>query len=358
MKKRQAILFIDRDGTLIDEPKSDFQVDKLEKLRLEPQVIPSLLILQQAGFKLFMVTNQDGLGTESFPQEYFDLPHNAMMQIFESQGVMFEEVLICPHFESDQCSCRKPKLGLVKSYLTQGLIDFERSYVIGDRETDLQLADAMGIQSIAYNAKNKNWPDIVSQLTQGDRIAKIERSTGETQIVVEVDLDQFKPSQINTGIGFFDHMLDQIAVHSGIYLKLNVLGDLNVDDHHSVEDSAIALGEALYQALGNKKGVGRFGFVLPMDESRAEILLDLSGRSYCVFEARFTRDQIGEMSTEMVQHFFKSLADALRCTLHVRVSGDNDHHQIESIFKAFGRTLRTCIARTGEQLPSSKGVLA
>ncbi len=354
----QKILFIDRDGTLIAEP-DDFQIDRFEKFRLQPGCIAALQKLRDAGWTFVMVSNQDGLGTESFPLKDFEGPQNLLLQILESQGISFQEILICPHKPEDQCECRKPKIGLVKAYLESGRIDSENSFVIGDRPTDVELAENMGLKAFLYNEKTLGWDEIARKilLMKRARRALVERVTKETKIRVEVDLDDCGSSDIHTGIGFFDHMLDQIATHAGIHLKILADGDLQVDDHHTIEDVGLVLGEALKKALGDKRGIGRFGFVLPMDECLAQCALDLSNRPYLVYSAQFKYQKVGDMSTEMIEHFFRSLSQTLGCTLHLKAEGANDHHRAESLFKVFARALREAIAVKGNTLASSKGVL-
>ncbi|MGX2968228.1 bifunctional histidinol-phosphatase/imidazoleglycerol-phosphate dehydratase HisB [Ursidibacter sp. B-7004-1] len=362
---QRPTLFIDRDGTLIDEPKTDFQIDSLEKLKLEKNVIPVLLKLKDH-YRFVMVSNQDGLGTNSFPQETFDKPHNAMLEIFRSQGIEFDAILICPHKPEDNCDCRKPKIKLLQKYIDKKLFDPNHSFVIGDRATDVQLAENLGIKALQYHPEKLNW-DLIAEKLLGElvstiserpkRFAEVVRTTKETDIKVQVWLDDAGVNQISTGVGFFDHMLDQIATHGGFRMNVQCKGDLWIDEHHTVEDTALALGTALKQALGDKRGIQRFGFVLPMDECKAECTMDLSGRPYFKFRAKFKREKVGDFSTEMTEHFFQSLAYTLMATLHLKTKGDNDHHKIESLFKVFGRTLRQCIKVEGNELPSSKGVL-
>ena len=355
----RRVLFVDRDGTLIEEPP-DERVDRLEKIRLLPDVIPALLALKRAGFRLVMVTNQDGLGTPALPQDAFDRAHRFTLDLFASQGISFDAVFICPHFLHEACGCRKPKIGLVEEYLKNNPIEAPRSFMVGDRDTDLEFARNIGVEGLRVRvdgAAAESWPAIADRILSAPRRARTERTTRETRVVVEVDLSREGPSRIATGLGFFDHMLEQIAKHGGFALALECQGDLQVDEHHTVEDSALALGAGLREALGDKSGLGRYGFVLAMDEAEAHVALDLSGRPYFVWDGRFNRERVGDLPTELVPHFFRSLCDALGATLHLRVSGENTHHMVESCFKGVGRALRQAIRREGSELPSTKGTL-
>lgn len=351
------VVFVDRDGTLVEEPP-DEQVDRLEKIRFFPGVFAALAKLQAAGYRLAMVTNQDGLGTDSFPLSDFERTQQFIVDSFASQGIVFDEIFVCPHRKNDGCDCRKPKTSLVDRWVAERKIDLAASAMVGDRDTDLQFGRNLGVQAFKLSLTGtpaETWPAIVASIVA--RRALIERVTRETAIKVSVDLDAEGPVHAQTGIGFFDHMLEQIAKHGGFALRLECQGDLQVDEHHTVEDCALALGEALRKALGDKRGIGRYGFLLPMDEARAQVAIDLSGRSYTVFEGKFSRDQVGGLPTELVPHFFRSLADSLGAAIHVSVTGDNTHHQVESCFKAVGRALRVALRREGEELPSTKGVL-
>jgi len=355
----EKVLFIDRDGTLIHEPE-DFQVDAIDKVRLVDHVIPSLLELAAHGYRFVMITNQDGLGTDSFPKANFDAPHALVMSLFESQGVLFDEVFICPHLPEDNCSCRKPRTGLLTKYLANQNLDTDASAVIGDRNTDMELAERIGVQGLLVNCDNEDaltWPQIVAGLCHSDRVGSVTRHTNETRISASVNLDTATHTSIETGIGFYDHMLEQIAKHGDFSLELRCEGDLDVDEHHTVEDTAICLGTALREALGNKYGIGRYGFLLPMDESEAQVALDLSGRAAFEFKGAFPRDNVGALSTEMVEHFFRSLAESLGAALHIEVSGRNTHHMVEACFKSVGRALRQATRREGTDLPSTKGAL-
>ena len=353
---KRRILFLDRDGTLIIEPE-DKQIDSLEKLELVEGVIPALLELKAMGYEFVIVSNQDGLGTSSNPTENFQPPHDKMLSLFDSQGITFAAEHIDPHFEHDGSPNRKPGIGMVLDYLKSGNLDLEDSWVIGDRQTDLQLAENMGIGGILCGPDGDEWGEIARRLCTQPRQAIVQRDTNETQIRVEVDLDISGGNEISTGIGFFDHMLDQVAAHGGFRLLLSCKGDLEIDEHHTVEDCALAFGQALDKALGDRRGIGRYGFVLPMDESLAEVAIDLSGRPAFEFDATFPRDMVGGMSTEMVRHFFASLSQSLRCALHLKVRGENTHHMVEGLFKSAGRALRPALARQGTDLPSTKGVL-
>jgi imidazoleglycerol-phosphate dehydratase/histidinol-phosphatase len=352
----RKILFLDRDGTLIEEP-ADFQIDSLAKFRLVPGVIPALLKLKAAGYEFVMVSNQDGLGTDRFPVADFEPPQQLLLQILESQGIRFSAIHIDPHFEHQNAPTRKPGIGMLLDYLTSGTLDFARSAVIGDRDTDLQLARNLGVRGFRLGPDHDDWATIAHVLADAPRVASVERVTSETRIRVTVDLDREARAEVATGIGFFDHMLEQIGRHGGFALTLTCAGDTHIDEHHSIEDSALALGEALRKALGDKRGIGRYGFTLPMDETLASAALDLSGRAYLVFEGAFPRSEVGGMATELVPHFFRSLCDALGANLHLSVRGDNTHHMVEACFKSFARALRQAIRREGDAIPSTKGTL-
>jgi imidazoleglycerol-phosphate dehydratase/histidinol-phosphatase len=353
----RKLALLDRDGTLVREPP-DEQVDRLDKVELVPGVIPALLRLRDAGYEFVMVTNQDGLGTPGYPETAFRTVQDFIVGLFRSQGIVFRDVFICPHRPADGCGCRKPSPGILGSFLTDTPFDRERSVVVGDRDTDEQLARNLGIKGFRVRPDDPaSWASIAAAILDRPRVATVNRSTRETRIEVGVNLDAEQPVSISTGIGFYDHMLEQVARHGGFSLQIRCDGDLQVDEHHTVEDVALALGEALRSALGDKRGINRYGFVLPMDEARAEVSLDLSGRAYLVFEGDFPRAEVGKLPTELVPHFFRSLADSLGANLHMTVRGSNTHHMVEACFKGLGRTLRQAIARHGDSLPSTKGVL-
>ena len=355
----ETILFIDRDGTLIEEP-ADFQVDTLEKVHLVNDVIPALIELSRNGYRLVIVSNQDGLGTDSFPEPDYRICQDHMLALFSSQGITFDEIFVCPHLPDAGCECRKPRAGLLTRFLAETDINLARSAVIGDRETDMQLAKKIGVAGYLLDTDDRNgmsWPEIVDGLCHADRKASVERVTNETNIRAAVNLDVANPVSISTGIGFYDHMLEQVAKHGGFSLTLTCNGDLDIDDHHTIEDTAICLGSALRDALGNKLGIGRYGFVLPMDESEARVSIDLSGRGSFLFKGEFPRELVGELATEMVEHFFRTLADALGAALHIEVQGENAHHMVEACFKSVGRVLRQAIHRDGDEMPSTKGTL-
>lgn len=354
----RKVLFIDRDGTLIEEPH-DNQVDALHKVRLVTGVMSALLSLKDHGYRFVMVSNQDGLGTESFPQTDFDQCQDHVLSLFDSQGIRFDEVFICPHLADEACDCRKPKTGLLTRFLANNDLDAASCAVIGDRETDTELGRALGFRAFRLGSGDPplGWDDIRISLIPGARTGDAQRTTRETSVRVAVNLDSPEPIAINTGIGFYDHMLEQIGKHGGFSLQVSCEGDLIVDEHHTVEDTALCIGKALREALGDKRGITRYGFQLPMDESEARVSLDLSGRPYFAFEGAFPRDRVGELPTELVPHFFHSLADSLGAALHLSVTGQNTHHMIEACFKAVGRALRQAISRQGAELPSSKGML-
>ncbi len=351
------ILFLDRDGTLIEEP-ADRQVDSLAKVRFMPGVFAALKAFVESGYALVMVTNQDGLGTQGYPRAAFEQVQSFVLHAFESQGIRFDGVFVCPHVPNEGCACRKPKVGLVEKYILERGIDRARSAVVGDRETDLELAANLRLRGLTVRRNGSaehTWPGVVRTVLA--RRAEVLRETKETRVTVRVDLDHSEKVSAETGIGFFDHMLTQLATHGGFALELSARGDLEVDEHHTVEDSALALGVALRKALGSKEGIARYGFLLPMDESEATVSIDHSGRPYARFSGRFERAAVGAFPTELVPHFFRSLSEGLRAAIHVTVRGENTHHMIEACFKAVGRSLRQAFRREGFGVPSTKGML-
>jgi imidazoleglycerol-phosphate dehydratase/histidinol-phosphatase len=355
----KRILFIDRDGALLMAP-SDRQIDSLLKIRLCAGVIPALGTLRDAGYTFVMVSNQEGLGTAMWPAPAFQEAQAFLLDLLSSQGVAFEAEFICPHLKNDDCACRMPRTGLLDDYLRANAIDLHNSYVIGENATTLAFARNLGVHGVRLRANQgpgETWAEIARRLATVQRIARVERRTKETQITVELNLDQESPIRVSTGLGFFDHMLEQIAKHGGFSLQLACTGDLHIDEHHTVEDCALALGQALKAALGDKRGVHRYGFLLPMDEALAQVAIDLSGRPYFVFDGRFGRDQVGQLPTELVPHFFRSLAEALGAAINLKVTGENTHHMIEACFKAVGRALRQAVRITDAELPSTKGLL-
>ena len=374
MKK---VLFIDRDGTLIEEPPVDYQVDSLEKLAFVPKAITAMNRIASLDYELVMATNQDGLGTDSFPEETFWPAHNLMLKTLEGEGVRFDDILIDRSMPADNAPTRKPRTGMFGKYLN-GEYDMANSFVIGDRPTDIELARNLGAKGILLQPTESgrallaeqglldscvlitdDWDRIWQFLRAGARTAEIHRKTRETDIRVAIDLDGSGESHVDTGLKFFDHMLEQIVHHAGVSLVVEAKGDLEVDEHHTIEDTAIVLGEAVFRALGSKLGIERYGYCLPMDECKAIVLLDFGGRIDFQWNVEFLRERVGDVPTEMFRHFFKSFAEAAHCNLHIAANGENEHHKIEGVFKAFSRALRMAIARNSFkfELPSSKGVL-
>ena len=353
----KKVLFIDRDGTILVEPKPSEQVDSFEKFEFVPGAISGLKAIAGLGYELVLASNQDGLGTPSFPYEDYIGPQELMLRTLRGEGVEFDDILVDDSFPEDNKPTRKPGIGMFGKYLT-GEYYLAASYVIGDRDTDAQLAANLGCRALILDEKT-DWAAIAEYLRRGERCATIERNTRETQIRVSVDLDGCLQSGISTGLNFFDHMLDQIAHHSGIGLQIEARGDLKVDEHHTMEDVAIALGETLKQALGSKRGIGRYGFALPMDECEAMVLMDLGGRIDFSWDVPFTREYVGDTPTEMFRHFYKSLCEAMNCNLHIRARGENNHHLAEAVFKAFARALRQAVACNpfDYEIPTSKGLL-
>ena len=364
MKKK--VLFIDRDGTLVIEPPIDLQLDSLEKLEFYPRVFQWLSrIAKEMDYELVMVTNQDGLGTDSFPEDTFWPAQNKIIQAFKNEGVEFSDILIDKSFPEDNAPTRKPRTGLLEKYI-HGDYDLENSYVLGDRATDIELAENLGCKGIfisndpnEYAAlRTKSWEEIYNFLKAVPRTATVNRKTKETDIQIYINLDGSGKSNISTGLGFFDHMLEQISKHGNLNLNVKVNGDLEIDEHHTIEDVAITLGEAFIKALGSKRGIERYGFLLPMDDCLAQVAIDFGGRPWLVWETEFKRERIGEMPTEMFMHFFKSFSDASKCNLNIKAEGDNEHHKIEAIFKGFAKAIKMAISKTDNySIPSTKGSL-
>ncbi|MDC7997897.1 bifunctional histidinol-phosphatase/imidazoleglycerol-phosphate dehydratase HisB [Gilvibacter sediminis] len=362
----KKVLFIDRDGTLVIEPPVDYQLDSLEKLEFYPGVFQWLAkINQELDYTLVMVTNQDGLGTESFPEETFWPAHNKVMQAFSNEGIEFYGVHIDPTLPEDNAPTRKPGTGMLMEYI-HGDFDLEKSFVIGDRTSDVVLAQNLGSQGILIGDEpfadaaltTKSWEEIYLFLKGQDRKAMVNRNTSETQINIALNLDGKGESVIQTGLGFYDHMLEQIAKHGGFDLDIRVQGDLHIDEHHTIEDTALALGTAFKEALGSKKGIMRYGFLLPMDDALAQVAVDFGGRPWLEWDAEFKREKVGDLPTEMFFHFFKSFSDTAQCNLNIKAEGDNEHHKIEAIFKGFARALRMAVSRSGSNdIPSTKGSL-
>jgi len=354
MKK---VIFVDRDGTIIREP-SDEQVDSLEKLSFVPGAISALKSLSQLDFEIVMASNQDGLGTASFPEEDFWPAHNKMLEVLAGEGVKFDDFLIDRHFPEDNSPCTKPGIGMFGKYLG-GEYDMSSSYVIGDRDSDMKLAENLGAKGLRLTDEDDSWTKLAEIVRCGERRVEIARKTGETDIRIVLDLDKVGESSIDTGLKFFDHMLDQIAHHGGVALQVSCKGDLEVDEHHTIEDVGIALGEAVAKALRDKRGIGRYGFALPMDESRALVLMDFGGRIDFSWDVEFTREYVGDFPTEMFRHFFQALCSASKCNLRIEARGENNHHLAESIFKAYARALKMAVRREpfNYELPSSKGLL-
>ena len=357
--KPKRILFIDRDGTLIEEP-ADEQIDSFEKLKFTKGMFSNLAFIRQhLDFLFVMVSNQDGLGTSSFPEDTFWPVHRFILQSLESEGIVFDKIHIDRHFPEDNHPDRKPGTGMLKEYIDNPSYDLANSYVIGDRDTDKQLADNLGCKALILGQDNMTWDKISEILFAGERMAEVRRTTKETDIHIHLNIDGTGKCDIQTGLGFFDHMLEQIGKHGMMDLTIHTQGDLHVDEHHTIEDTALALGECIRQALGDKRGIERYGYCLPMDDCLCQVALDFGGRPWLVWDADFKRERIGDMPTEMFLHFFKSLSDAAKMNLHIKAEGDNEHHKIEGIFKALARALKMAVRRDiyHYELPSTKGML-